>query len=281
MGAIVEPERYSGLVRFTRLVDGVIAPILAAAGIILFFFPGDTKQLWAWTIKPTMSALTMGAGYLGGVWFFARAFRDRHPHRVVSGLAAATPFTALLLIATILHWHLFNHHHVSFYAWLVLYAVTPFLLPTLAVANWRAPDHRSELEPRLPPTLRTVLAVVGAVQVLSGLSWFLAPKVAGKHWPWKITPVSLRSISSFVVFTGVMLAWPLIDDRSSAVRFGLESVLIGLTLTGIGALRAHRELVGPRSSVVIYVAALAAIDALVGWSLIRTAKQTTGPPAQP
>lgn len=279
MGTVIEQERYAGLVRFTRLVDGVIAPILAAAGIILYFFPDNTKQLWAWTIKPNMSALTMGAGYLGGVWFFARAFRDRHPYRVVGGLAAATPFTALLLIATVLHWGLFNHHHVSFYAWLVLYGVTPFLLPTLAVANWRAPDHGAELEPRLPRTLRTVLAVVGAVQVLSGLSWFVAPNVASKHWPWKITPVSLRSISSFVVFTGVMLAWPLIDDRISALRFGLESVLIGLTLTGIAAIRAHHELVGPRSAVVIYVAALVAIVALVSLSLVLAAKQTTEPPA--
>lgn len=45
--ALMVMARYSGLVRFTRLVDGVIAPILAAAGIILLFFSGDTVALAA------------------------------------------------------------------------------------------------------------------------------------------------------------------------------------------------------------------------------------------
>lgn len=39
------------MVRFTRVVDAVIAPILAAAGVILFFFAGHTGRLWAWTLQ--------------------------------------------------------------------------------------------------------------------------------------------------------------------------------------------------------------------------------------
>jgi hypothetical protein len=267
-GGTAQRGRGGGLVTATRVIDAIIAPILLAAGIILFFFPGNTHALWAWTIKPNMSALTMGAGYLGGVWFFTRAFLDRHPYRVVGGLAAASPFTAVLLIATIVHWNLFNHRHVSFFAWLILYGVTPVLLPILAIGNWR--DHSVPVasEPVLPSRLRVVLASIGIFQVVAALAWIIAPHAVIPHWPWKITPLSLRSVSGFVMFTGVMLAWPLVDPRQGAVRYGLEAVLIGLSLTGVAALRAHDELNGPTASVVGYTIALVGIVVLVGAALV-------------
>ena len=261
-----------GVARATRVIDAIIAPILLAAGIILFFFPGNTHALWAWTIKPNMSALTMGAGYLGGVWFFTRAFFDRNPYRVVGGLAAASPFTALLLIATILHWKLFNHSHVSFFAWLILYGVTPVLLPILAIGNWRERCQAAVPEPVLPSRLRAALGVVGGFQVLVALFWIIAPHAVIPHWPWKITPLSLRSVSSFVVFTGLMLAWPLVDPRRGAVRYGFEAVLIGLSLTGVAALRAHDELNGPTASVVGFSVSLVLILILVSAALVTISR---------
>lgn len=113
--------------------------------------------------------------------------------------------------------------------------------------------------------------------VLSGLWCFVAPRTAERHWPWAITTPSLRSISSFVVFTGVMLAWPLVDGRVGAVRFGLESVLVGLVLTGIGALRARHELIGPRSSVAVYVVALVLIIGAVGAAVGVTGRASRAP----
>lgn len=271
----------SGLVKATRIIEAIIAPILLAAGIILFFFPGNTHALWAWTIKPNMSALTMGAGYLGGVWFFTRAFLDRHPYRVVGGLVAASPFTLVLLIATIVHWKLFNHSHVSFFAWLILYAITPVLLPILAIANRRDRSEPPTPEPVLTSRWRVVLATVGLFQVLVALMWIVAPHIAIPHWPWTITPLSLRSISGFVVFTGLMLAWPIVDPRRGAIRYSLEAVMIGLALTGVGALRAHDELKGPTSSVIGYSVSLVLLLALVGAALISLSRARVPATAAP
>jgi hypothetical protein len=253
------------MLRLTKIVEAVIAPILLAAGSILFFFPSRTHQLWAWTFKPEMSAMTVGAGYLGGVWFFLRAFFDQRPYRVVGGIAAASPFTFMLLIATVLHWDKFNHTHISFIAWLTLYAVTPALLPVLAVANWRVPS--SERDPPLPRPLRIVLALAGYGQVITALAWFVWPTLVIKRWPWALTPLAARTIASFMVFTGIMLGWAVFDRRSSALRLGLEAVIIGLVLTGVGALRAHSEFTGPHTWIVAWVTAIVGAIALAGASL--------------
>ena len=106
-----------------------------AAFTVLFGFPTRTQRLWAWTIHPDLAALIMGGAYGGGAWFFARGLHGGRWHRVAVGWLAVIPFTALLGVATFLHWDRFNHDHVSFWAWLILYTATPILLPVLWLRN--------------------------------------------------------------------------------------------------------------------------------------------------
>lgn len=101
----------------TRVISVVIIPVLAAAFVILYLFPGRTGQLWAWEMRPTMTAMVMGGGYLSGAYLSYRAATVRQWHRIGLGFVAITVFTAMLGIATIVHWDRFNHGHVSFWAW--------------------------------------------------------------------------------------------------------------------------------------------------------------------
>ncbi len=76
-------------------------------------------------------------------------------HRIGWGFVATTVFTTLLLVATLLHWDRFNHDHVSFWAWLSLYLVTPPLLPLLFVRNRRQDPGEPEVGDLLvPPPVR-------------------------------------------------------------------------------------------------------------------------------
>jgi len=131
------PVRDDRVLAVTRVVSAVIVPVLSAAFVILFAFPGRTRALWAWTIASPMTAMFMGAGYLAGAAFFLRATRTREWHRLGPGIVATTVFATMLGVATFLHWRTFNHGHVSFWAWLTLYIVTPLLLPLLYVRNRR------------------------------------------------------------------------------------------------------------------------------------------------
>ena len=57
----------------TRWVSVIIVPFLVAAFVILYLFPDRTQDLFAWGIQPRMSAMMLGAAYIGGAYFFVRA----------------------------------------------------------------------------------------------------------------------------------------------------------------------------------------------------------------
>src|SRR5687768_18165418 len=119
----------------TRWVSVAVVPVLTAAFVVLYLFPGSTMRLWGWMVCPHMPALVLGGGYLAGAYFFTRAARSRAWHEVGVGFIATTVFSTMLLLVTGLHWDVFNHGHVSFWAWLALYVTTPVLLPVLIVKN--------------------------------------------------------------------------------------------------------------------------------------------------
>src|SRR2546421_5063667 len=64
----------------TRWVSAIIVPFLVAAFVILYLFPDHTQELFAWGIKPRMSAMMLGAAYIGGGYFFFRFARLSRSH---------------------------------------------------------------------------------------------------------------------------------------------------------------------------------------------------------
>lgn len=230
--------------------------MLFAAFVILFGFPGRTEELFAWTMRPDLTPMVIGAGYLGGVWMFTRIIQDCRPHRVVGGLTAATVFTFVLGGATILHWDLFNHSHVSFWAWLVLYTAGPVLLAWLSLRNWREQGEIDGRGARLSSRARGALAVTGGVQLVAAVVLFTAPSVAIDAWPWTLTPLTARTLSAFVAFSSVQLLWSVVDDRWDALQYGIEAVVVGLAGIGVSALRGRRGLTTSTANSIIFVVAL-------------------------
>jgi hypothetical protein len=235
-----------------------IIPVLVAAWVILYLFPDRTEQLWAWTITPRMTPLLMGGGYLAGAYFFSRVSFTRRWHQVGWGFAATTVFTALLLVATILHWDRFNHTHVSFWAWVALYVVTPLLLPILFLNNRRrdpgGPDAR---DVRVPTAVRAVVAAAGAAVLVLAVVMFVFPDGGVARWPWKLSPLTDRTIAAFLSFPAVMWLCFLVDDRWSSFEILMQTVTLGLVLVGIGALRARADFHGrPTGSVWVFAVAL-------------------------
>jgi hypothetical protein len=227
----------------TRLVAAFIVPVLVSAFVILYGFPGQTRSLWAWTISPELTPMFMGAGYLSGAYFFARAATTPAWHRVAVGFLGAVPFTATLLGATILHWDRFNHDHLSFWAWLSLYVSTPLLLPLLWVANQRRDPGVPEVgDVVVPHRLRLAVGGTGIVMLLWAAVVFAWPDVADRAWPWPLTDLTARTVSGFVVFPGVVLAWFLLDDRWSTFRIPVETAILDLALVVTCALRRWDEL---------------------------------------
>jgi hypothetical protein len=233
------------VLKSTRIVSVAIVPVLAAAFVILYLFPGRTRQLWSWEMHPTMTAMVMGGGYLSGAYFFYRAATVREWHRVGLGFVAITVFATMLAVGTVLHWDRFNHDHVSFWAWALLYFSTPVLLPWLWARNRRHDPHVLEPGDRLVPTpVRVVMVAVGAAQLAVAAVMFLRPTAIASHAPWMLTPLTCRSLSAFAAFPSIVYLAFAFERRWSSFQILVEVAMAGMVLIGIAAIRARDEFQG-------------------------------------
>ena len=257
----------------------LIVPVLVAAWVILYVFPDDTARLWAWTVSPPVTAMVMGGGYLAGAYFFARVASVGRWHRVGWGFVATTVFTTLLLLATVLHWDRFNHAHISFWAWLALYLVTPPLLPLLFARNRRHDPGRPEASNvRVPRAVRATVATAGAAQLAFALVLFVRPTAVINHWPWPLTPLTARTVSAFVAFLAVLFVCFLLDDRWSSFEIPMQTATLGLVLVALAAGLARHDLTGPTPAVRTLAASLAtAIVLLVALQVAMRRRPSAAP----
>lgn len=222
----------------TRVVAALVVPFLVVAFIILYLFPETSGERFAWQIMPNMTAAFMGAGYLGGSWLFLNAVIGHRWHRVATGFLPVAAFTAVMLLATILHWDRFDPSHVPFILWLVLYAVTPFLLPLLWWRN-RVTDPGTP-EPSdavVPPIARQVMGVLAVALLLFAAAALLFPDFVAGLWPWQLSLLTTRILGGWFVLLGVAGLIIARDSRWTTWRIGLESIAVWHVLVLVAAFR--------------------------------------------
>ena len=257
----------------TRVVSAVIVPFLIAGFVILYLFPDDTERLFAWTIKPRMTPLVMGAGYIAGAYFFARAVFASRWHEVGLGFLPTAAFTYPMALATFLHWDKFNHGHVSFWIWTALYIITPLLVPALWLRNRstdpRTPD-RSDIV--IPWLVRWVMGVVGTVELVVGLIMFLWPDPLILVWPWTLTPLTARILAGWFALPGVGGLVIALEPRWSASRIALEGAILWSALILVGVTRAWGDFDQTNPLTWVYVGAFGLT--LVGISVLYFVLET-------
>jgi hypothetical protein len=229
----------------TRILSASIAPFLLAAFVILYFFPGHTKQLFAWTITPTMTPMVLGSAYLGGFYFFVRVLREPRWNVVRTGFLSVALFASLLGVATIMHWERFNHRHPAFWVWAGLYFTTPFLVIGGWLANRRYAAPARPDEVRLGVVTRWVVGVIGLLALLQGVVMFVAPARVIPIWPWLLTPLTCRVMGAIFCLGSAGIA-VLVDPRWTTLRLMLQVEAIMIALMLVAALRARSELLAGR-----------------------------------
>lgn len=221
---------------FTRIVAAVIVPFLVLAFVILYFFPHLSGERFAWEIQPPMTAMFMGAGYLGGSWLFINAIIGRRWHRIAPGFLPVTTFTVAMLLATILHWDIFQPDHFPFILWLALYVVTPFLVPLVWLLNRPADTGEPEEDDLVVPTVaRWALGALGVVLLGFALLGFIRPTWLIDLWQWPLSPLTARIMSGWLALMGVGGVVISTDVRWSAWKVGLQSIGLWHLLVVIAA----------------------------------------------
>ena len=230
-------EKNDRILPITRWVSIIVIPFLWVAFVILYFFPDTTGRFFAWGIKPHMTAMYLGAGYLGGSWLFINAVIQKRWHRIQGGFLPITVFTWFMLIATIVYWDRFAHGNISFWIWLILYVVSPFLVPVLWWLNRKT-------DPKTPEVNDVIIAkpvlwglkIVAAGTLIFVLVGLVNPNFIIQVWPWQLSPLTALIMCGWIMLLVVGAFVMSFEPRWSAWKVPLVSILIWHILVLIAAL---------------------------------------------
>jgi hypothetical protein len=237
----MKEEHRSNLVYpLTRWVAGLVIPFLVVAFIILYFLPSHTAKLFAWEIKPPMTAMMLGSAYAGGIYYFTGVILTRQWHRIKVGLIPVTIFASILNVATILHWDKFNHGTLPFFAWVSLYFTTPFIIFGLWLWN-RGQDTNQPDKNELivHPLIRLAIGAIGATTLAIAIFLFLNPNLMIQLWPWTLTPLTSRVMAAMFSLPGMVGLGMAMDSRWSSAQTILQSQGFSILLILVAVFRSR------------------------------------------
>jgi hypothetical protein len=228
-----------------RVVAVVVVCVLVPALVILWGLPGRTADLWAWTIKPDLMPIFMGAGYGAGAYFFVRVYLARRWHEVSVGVLSAAVFALLMLVATLVHFDRFNHGDaptlaaIAFWGWTIVYAVSPSIVGWLWWRNERRdPGLPEPGEALVPEAVRLAARAAALAALLAAAVVLVSPSVAIGAWGWTLTPLTARVLACFTAQVGVGFLVLSRDPRWSSWRVLVQTFLVAVALLLAGAARA-------------------------------------------
>jgi hypothetical protein len=254
--------------RETRWASWLIVAVLLPALIVLWGMPDRTADLWAWPVRPRMTAIFMGSGYGAGAYFFARLATSRRWHPASAGVLSAAVFAALMLGVTVIHYDRFNHGDapflaaVAFYGWVGVYAASPVLVGWL----WRRNDRLDCHAPGsrvVPSSAQGVARLVGVGAVGAAAICLVSPSTAIDVWPWALTPLTARVLGCFTAQVGIGALLVSRDTRWSAWVVLLQSFLVATVLLLVGAVRAWGDFDEGRPMTWVFLGGLLALAVAV------------------
>jgi succinate dehydrogenase hydrophobic anchor subunit len=202
-----------GLTSYSRFVlYGLVLPLLFIAGVQLFVLAEQTETYFAWTFASPISAAFMGAGYWAAMLHAYSGARASSWATVRTSLPAALTATSLLTVSTFLHLDKFHFDSPLLitrfvtWVWIIVYVTVPFILFAAWIIQARLPGANIKGRHPLRAWMRGGFAILAAFALLCGLGLFIAPTAMSAIWPWEVTPLAGRAISSWLTAFGMACA---------------------------------------------------------------------------
>jgi hypothetical protein len=225
------------------VLSAVLIPILLGASLMLYVLPDVGTDRFAWPLRPLMSSMMLGATYLGGATFFLTVLVSRRWRHVWLGFLPIAAFAGTLGIATLLHWENFSHERWGFWIWAGLYFGVPVLLPILWYLNHRLADGVEMVrEGELPSLVRLVLAGLGIVLTTAAVLLFVLPDLMIPTWPWTLTPLTARIMSSMFILPGLVGLAVAYDGSWASARYLLKTMALTVMLMLVAIVVARADL---------------------------------------
>jgi hypothetical protein len=189
----------------TRAGIWVLLVLAALNGLFLYFWPAQAEFHYAWSIKPSVNAAFIGAGFLAGTLATGLTLAYATRWRSFSTLPIALWVLATtLLAATLIHNDRFKFDYVPTWVWTFVYAAVPLAVPFLVMRQRAKADPEPQADPRLKP-VRIISVILGVAILAGAIALFIAPVGLGKHWLWALTPLLARATAAWYALFGTML----------------------------------------------------------------------------
>lgn len=206
---------------FLRLVVAVECSVVFAAAVLLFFLPRLSAEWWPWTIPPFNSRF-IGAVYFAAYiplilfWLVPRW----RPGWLT--LWMILTFTALVLIAMLIHWDAFAWERpATFLVFWPLYIFLPINAAVFLVRSKGAGTNGFDG----PVSLRIALWIFALVSGVYGLGLMIAPEALTGFWPWTVDAFHGRIYAAAFMTPAVGAGF-----LSFRRRFPSEYLSLGLNL---------------------------------------------------
>ncbi|MGY1743318.1 MULTISPECIES: hypothetical protein [unclassified Blastococcus] len=213
------PEPGERLLAGTRWLLSAFAGLTALAVVPLLLFPGRAREDFAWSIGSELTASFLGAGFAAGLVLSLLSLRRDRWCDVRVPVVTVTAYTALVLIASLIHAHRLHLTdggalaRFSAWLWLGVYVVVPVAGVAVVLRQDARRTELPELRRPMPRGVAVLLAVQGAVLVAAGAVLLFSgltvhhvvERIAG-FWPWEITPLSAMVTGAWLVAFGIAAA---------------------------------------------------------------------------
>jgi hypothetical protein len=199
-------------------------------GLLLYSLPGHTDGYWAWAISSPLSAILIGAGFLGMGLYFALALKDNNWLQIQNGIGGFVMFFAVLLVSTVVDWQQFRAYRLATLIWIGLCCCGTLVMPVLyRVQRVDSADQNSKgnYSANLSKPIRAILAIRGFVYLSLAILWLAQADILILAWPWKINPLELRVFTAQLGIVG----WNAIVVLSG--RFTWNQMRMGMLLGGV------------------------------------------------
>ena len=177
------------------------------ASFVLSVFPDRSADLFAWDIRPPVTAAFMGAMYVTAIpLLFLLARPGTRWRQVRPVLPALLALSSTMLVATLLHTDRFLWSKPITWAWLILYIAYPPLVLSLYVSHARRDAGDGPVAWPVEPWFRASAFLAAAVIGSFGLGLLVLPRTFDALWPWPLTPLTGRVVGGWLVFLATALA---------------------------------------------------------------------------
>ena len=186
---------------------------------ILMLLPGQTENLFVWTIKPIINARLMGVMYANAMILIFIGIFQTSWLRVRIVVLLITVFSFLATVLTFVYLKPFLAHpwfHLAF--WLTMYFLLFFGAPYVFVTQEKKSGGRLPAEVPLTNLTKLVSVIFLLITLVCGLGLLFKVDTVNQVWPWKLPPLVGGLIGVLFSSQAAAYTWALWDGDWLRIR---------------------------------------------------------------